>query len=84
MKNGKNYSQTRTPMTLEEIKKRHILKTLKKCNYNRRETAKKLGISIRGLRNILKKYGVKRELGYGAMSVVTSKHRDKWSNRSFL
>ncbi len=43
-------------LSLEEVKKRHILETLKTCNNNRTKTAEALGVSVRTLRNKLKKY----------------------------
>ncbi len=46
------------PMTLAEVEKRHILETLAAQNYNRTQTAKLLGISIRTLRNKLNLYEV--------------------------
>ena len=42
---------------LEEIEKQHILFVLEKCGDNRTHAAKKLGISIRTLRNKLHEYG---------------------------
>lgn len=49
-------SENPSPMTLEELEKKHILETLSQLNYNRTKTAKMLGISIRTLRNKLKEY----------------------------
>ncbi|MBI2742605.1 MAG: sigma-54-dependent Fis family transcriptional regulator [Chlamydiales bacterium] len=46
------------PLTLEELEKRHILETLALQNYNRTQTAKLLGISVRTLRNKLHHYQV--------------------------
>lgn len=43
-------------MTLAEIEKNHILATLDSLHYNKTQTAKMLGISIRTLRNKLKEY----------------------------
>ncbi|MBX7149781.1 sigma-54 dependent transcriptional regulator [bacterium] len=43
-------------LTLGEIEKRVILKTLESCEGNRTKTAQKLGISLRTLRNKLKSY----------------------------
>lgn len=43
-------------MTLADVEKNHILETLSHCQNNRTRTAKKLGISIRTLRNKLKDY----------------------------
>jgi two-component system response regulator AtoC len=42
--------------TLAEVEKNHILETLRLTKNNRTQTAKKLGISIRTLRNKLKEY----------------------------
>ncbi len=44
--------------SLAEIEKGHILATLKQCDDNRTHAARKLGISIRTLRNKLHEYGV--------------------------
>jgi DNA-binding NtrC family response regulator len=44
--------------SLAEIEKQHILRTLKLSDDNRTHAAKKLGISIRTLRNKLHEYGV--------------------------
>jgi DNA-binding NtrC family response regulator len=41
---------------LDEIEKRHILAILARCNGNRTLAAKRLGISIRTIRNKLKLY----------------------------
>ena len=43
---------------LEELEKRHILLALELCNGNRTHAARKLGISIRTMRNKLNEYGV--------------------------
>jgi DNA-binding NtrC family response regulator len=43
---------------LAEIEKRQILHAVEKCGGNRTQAAKKLGISIRTLRNKLHEYGV--------------------------
>jgi two-component system response regulator FlrC len=45
-------------MPLSELEKRQILHAVEKCNGNRTQAAKKLGISIRTLRNKLHEYGV--------------------------
>ena len=41
-----------------ELEKRQILHAVEKCDGNRTQAAKKLGISIRTLRNKLHEYGV--------------------------
>jgi DNA-binding NtrC family response regulator len=46
------------PIPLDELEKRHILSVLDLCRGNRTHAAKKLGISIRTLRNKLHEYGV--------------------------
>jgi DNA-binding NtrC family response regulator len=46
------------PLTLEDLEKQHILATLDKCGGNRTHAARKLGISIRTLRNKLSEYGL--------------------------
>jgi DNA-binding NtrC family response regulator len=53
------------PLPLDELEKRHILSVLEQCAGNRTHTAKKLGISIRTLRNKLHEFGVmtKDEIG---------------------
>jgi DNA-binding NtrC family response regulator len=43
---------------LAELEKRQILHAVDKCGGNRTQAAKKLGISIRTLRNKLHEYGV--------------------------
>ena len=45
-------------LSLPELEKRQILLVLERCNGNRTHAAKKLGISIRTLRNKLHEYGV--------------------------
>ena len=45
-------------VSLAELEKQHILRTLKLSDNNRTHAAKKLGISIRTLRNKLHEYGV--------------------------
>ncbi len=45
-------------VSLGELEKRHILLTLDKCGGNRTHAARKLGISIRTLRNKLNEYGL--------------------------
>lgn len=45
-------------VSLGELEKRHILHTLDKCGGNRTHAARKLGISIRTLRNKLNEYGL--------------------------
>lgn len=49
-------SSIETDMTLQEIEKRVIFETLRRCNGNRTRTAEKLGISLRTLRNKLKAF----------------------------
>ncbi|MBU1936942.1 helix-turn-helix domain-containing protein, partial [bacterium] len=44
------------PITLREIERMAIFKTLKENNSNRTKTAEMLGISIRTLRNKLREY----------------------------
>jgi DNA-binding NtrC family response regulator len=44
-------------VALAELEKRHILLALERCKGNRTHAAKKLGISIRTLRNKLHEYG---------------------------
>ncbi len=45
-------------VTLAELEKRHILALLEQCGGNRTQSAKKLGISVRTLRNKLHEFGV--------------------------
>jgi DNA-binding NtrC family response regulator len=45
-------------LTLGDLEKQHILATLDKCGGNRTHAARKLGISIRTLRNKLSEYGL--------------------------
>ena len=45
-------------LSLAELEKRHILRLLECCEGNRTHAARKLGISIRTLRNKLHEYGV--------------------------
>jgi DNA-binding NtrC family response regulator len=47
-------------LTLGDLEKQHILATLDKCGGNRTHAARKLGISIRTLRNKLSEYGLGR------------------------
>jgi DNA-binding NtrC family response regulator len=51
-------ASTSDPLTLDELEKRQILRVLAQCQSNRTHAAKKLGISIRTLRNKLHEYGV--------------------------
>lgn len=48
-------------ISLQELEKRLILKTLEKLNNNRTRTADVLGISVRTLRNKLQEYNVKEK-----------------------
>jgi DNA-binding NtrC family response regulator len=43
---------------LSDVEKRYILEILQKCSGNRTHAARKLGISIRTLRNRLTEYGI--------------------------
>jgi transcriptional regulator with GAF, ATPase, and Fis domain len=43
-------------LPLEEVERRHILNTLRKVGGNRREAARQLGISLRGLQYKIKEY----------------------------
>ena len=43
-------------VTLHELEKRHIFATLERCNNNRTQAAKLMGISVRTLRNKLHEY----------------------------
>lgn len=52
----RNIQSSNPEATLAEIEKKHILETLHHCHNNRTHAAKKLGISIRTLRNKLKEY----------------------------
>jgi DNA-binding NtrC family response regulator len=45
-------------LSLHDLEKNHILKTLEQCNGHRTQAAKLLGISIRTLRNKLNEYGL--------------------------
>ena len=45
-------------LSLDELEKRHILAVLEHCQGNRTQAAKKLGISVRTMRNKLNEYGV--------------------------
>jgi two-component system response regulator FlrC len=45
-------------ITSGDLEKNHILTTLDKCGGNRTHAARKLGISIRTLRNKLNEYGL--------------------------
>jgi DNA-binding protein Fis len=55
---GKNYSnELQAGMTVAEMEKHLILKTLDSCDGNRTKAADMLGISIRTLRNKLHEYG---------------------------
>ena len=47
-------------MTLEDMEKQLILKTLQQTNYNVTKSAKMLGISRRTLQNKMKKYEMKK------------------------
>ncbi|MBU0507029.1 sigma-54 dependent transcriptional regulator [bacterium] len=48
-------------MTLDEVEKRVIYETLRRCDGNRTKTAEKLGISLRTLRNKLKAFKLEEE-----------------------
>ncbi len=48
-------------MTLDEVKKKHVMDILDKCNGNLREAAKRLDINRQTLYNQLKKYGILHE-----------------------
>ena len=50
-------------MTLDEIEKRVIFETLRRCGGNRTRTAEKLGISLRTLRNKLKSFRIQEQDG---------------------
>ncbi|MBL4576269.1 MAG: sigma-54-dependent Fis family transcriptional regulator [Opitutaceae bacterium] len=54
-------SQDKSPVSLEELEKNHILAVLQKNGWNRTKTAEILGISIRTLRNKIKVYREKGE-----------------------
>jgi DNA-binding NtrC family response regulator len=68
-----NFSYTKTAIqekialppnpTIKEMETALILKTLKACNNNRTQAAKRLGISIRTLRNRLREYGISNQPG---------------------
>jgi DNA-binding NtrC family response regulator len=47
-------------LSLHEIEKEHILRTLEHCNGNRTQAARQLDISIRTLRNKLNEYGANK------------------------
>lgn len=49
------------PMTIAELEKQHILKTLDELSFNRTKAAERLGISIRTLRNKLNEYRAQGE-----------------------
>ncbi len=49
-------SSSKEIQTLAELEKMHILAALKACDYNKTQTAKSLGISIRTLRNKLSSF----------------------------
>jgi transcriptional regulator with PAS, ATPase and Fis domain len=55
-----------TDMTLDEVEKRVILETLRRCSGNRTRTAEKLGISLRTLRNKLKAFRLQDGTGADA------------------
>jgi len=44
--------------SLGQVEKRYILRALERCGGNRTHASRKLGISIRTLRNKLKEYGI--------------------------
>jgi DNA-binding NtrC family response regulator len=45
-------------MSLGDLEKGHIIRTLELCSANRTHAARKLGISVRTLRNKLNEYGI--------------------------
>jgi DNA-binding NtrC family response regulator len=45
-------------MSLGDVEKSHIIRTLDLCSANRTHAARKLGISVRTLRNKLAEYGI--------------------------
>ena len=45
------------PLPLSELERQHILRVIQASQNNRTQAAKKLGISVRTLRNKLKEYG---------------------------
>ncbi|MGC9054087.1 MAG: sigma-54-dependent transcriptional regulator [Candidatus Hydrogenedens sp.] len=53
-----NVSQMQTGITLAEMEKNIILKTLEHCGGNKTKSAEVLGISVRTLRNKLHEYGL--------------------------
>ncbi len=50
-------------ITLDEMEKRVIYETLRRCKGNRTKTAEKLGISLRTLRNKLKAFRLEEDVG---------------------
>lgn len=60
------------PLTLSEVEKRHILETLDQCGANRTHAARKLGISIRTLRNKLNEYELGDQASAGAGDAATA------------
>ena len=52
----KSHEKVDGEMTLDEVEKRVIYETLRRCGGNRTRTAEKLGISLRTLRNKLKAF----------------------------
>jgi DNA-binding NtrC family response regulator len=52
-------------LTLDEVEKRVIFETLRRCKGNRTRTAEKLGISLRTLRNKLKLFKLEEEQTLG-------------------
>lgn len=53
---------TAPDMTLDEVEKRVIYETLRRCKGNRTKTAEKLGISLRTLRNKLKAFRIEEDV----------------------
>ena len=67
----KSYESTDTNMTLHEMEKQLIFKTLRTFDNNRTKTAETLGISVRTLRNKLNEYKAKDEIDPAMMSSLS-------------